>query len=59
MYKKYEKKISEILEKDPVVLDYQKQKELGSLSNQDKLQYVKYLATKTLEICDMVDKGLI
>lgn len=59
MYKKYEKKISEILEKDPVVLDYQKQKESGSLSNQDKLQYVKYLATKTLEICDMVDKGLI
>ena len=57
MYKKYEKKISEILEKDPVVLDYQKQKESGSLSNQDKLQYVKYLATKTLEICDMVDKG--
>lgn len=59
MYKNYEKKISEILEKDPVVLDYQKQKESGSLSNQDKLQYVKYLATKTLEICDMVDKGLI
>lgn len=59
MYKKYEKKISEILEKDPVVLDYQKQKESGSLSNQDKLQYVKYLATKTLEICDLVDKGLL
>ena len=59
MYKKYEKKISEILEKDPVVLDYQKQKKSGSLSNHDKLQYVKYLATKTLEICDMVDKGLI
>ena len=59
MFNKYEKKISEILEKDPVVLDYQKQKESGSLSNQDKLQYVKYLATKTLEICDMVDKGLI
>ena len=59
MYKKYEKKISEILEKDPVVLDYQKQKKSGCLSNHDKLQYVKYLATKTLEICDMVDKGLI
>ena len=44
MFNKYEKKISEILEKDPVVLDYQNKKEKGSLSNNDKIQYVKYLA---------------
>ena len=59
MFNKYEKKISEILEKDPVVLDYQNKKEKGSLSNNDKIQYVKYLATKTLEICDLVDKCLL
>ena len=59
MFNKYEKKISEILEKDPVVLDYQNKKEKGSLSNNDKIQYVKYLVAKTLEICDMVDKGLL
>ena len=42
MFNKYEKKISEILEKDPFVLDYKNKKEEGSLSNNYKIQYVKY-----------------
>ena len=59
MYKKYEEKITQFLEVDPVCVEYKKKKEKGQLTNFDKLQFVKYLSQKTLELTAMVDKGLL
>ena len=59
MYKKYEEKITQFLEVDPVCIEYEKKKEKGQLTNSDKLQFVKYLSQKTLELTAMVDKGLL
>lgn len=59
MYKKYEEKIIQFLEIDPVCIEYRKKKEKGQLTNSDKLQFVKYLSQKTLELIVMVDKGLL
>lgn len=59
MYKKYEEKITQFLEVDPVCVGYKKKKEKGQLTNSDKLQFVKYLSQKTLELTVMVDKGLL
>ena len=59
MYKKYEEKITQFLEVDPVRLEYNRKKEKGELTNSDKLQFAKYLSQKTLELTAMVDKGLL
>lgn len=59
MFTKYEKKISDFLENDSYVLDYKKKKENKELTNQDKIEYVKYLAIKTVELTTMIDQGLL
>ena len=59
MFSKYEKKISDFLENDSYVLDYKKKKENKELTNQDKIEYVKYLAIKTVELTTMIDQGLL
>ena len=59
MFTKYEKKISDFLENDSYVLDYKKKKENNELTNQDKIEYVKYLALKTVELTTMIDQGLL
>ena len=59
MFTKYEKKISDFLENDSYVLDYKKKKENKELTNQDKIEYVKYLAVKTVELTTMIDQGLL
>ncbi len=59
MFIKYEKKISDFLENDSYVLDYKKKKENKELTNQDKIEYVKYLAVKTVELTTMIDQGLL
>ena len=59
MYKKYEEKITQFLEVDPVCIEYRNKKEKDQLTNSDKLQFVKYLSQKTLELTAMVDKGLL
>ena len=59
MFTKYEKKISDFLENDSYVLDYKKKKENKELTNQDKIEYVKYLALKTVELTTMIDQGLL
>ena len=59
MFTKYEKKISDFLENDSYVLDYKKKKENKELTNQDKIEYVKYLAIKTVELITMIDQGLL
>lgn len=59
MFTKYEKKISDFLENDSYVLDYKKKKENNELTNQDKIEYVKYLVLKTVELTTMIDQGLL
>lgn len=59
MYKKYEEKISQFLEVDPVCLEYKNKKDNDQLTKKDKIQFVKYLSQKTLELTAMVDKGLL
>ena len=59
MFTKYEKKISDFLENDSYVLDYKKKKENKELTNQDKIEYVKYLAIKKIELTTMIDQGLL
>ena len=59
MFSKYEKKIFDFLENDSYVLDYKKKKENKELTNQDKIEYVKYLAIKTVELTTMIDQGLL
>lgn len=59
MYKKYEEKITQFLEVDPVFIEYKDKKEKGQLTNSDKLQFAKYLSQKTLELTAMIDKGLL
>lgn len=59
MYKKYEEKIINFLQIDPICLEYNKKKEKGQLTNSDKLQFAKYLSQKTLELTAMIDKGLL
>lgn len=59
MYKKYEEKITQFLDVDSVYIEYKEKKEKGQLTNSDKLQFVKYLSQKTLELTAMIDKGLL
>lgn len=59
MYKKYEEKISQFLEVDPVCLEYKNKKDNDQLTKKDKIQFVKYLSQKTLELTSMIDKGLL
>jgi len=59
MFTKYEKKISDFLENDSYVLDYKKKKENNELTNQYKIEYVKYLVLKTVELTTMIDQGLL
>lgn len=59
MYKKYEEKIINFLQVDPICIEYREKKEKGQLTNFDKLQFAKYLSQKTLELTAMVDKGLL
>ena len=48
--KDIQKQIEEILSSDPVVKEYQRKKENGSLTYLDKVYHVKYLAMKTSQL---------
>ena len=56
---KYENKISDLLEFDPVCVEYREKKESGNLSKSEKLDFVKYLIKKVMEYSDLIDKGLL
>ena len=59
LYKKYEEKIIQFLEVDPIYLEYKIKKDKDQLTKKDKIQFVKYLSQKTLELTSMIDKGLL
>lgn len=48
--KNIQKQIEDVLSSDPVVKEYQKKKEEGSLTYFDKIQHAKYLAMKTSQL---------
>lgn len=48
--KDIQKQIEDVLSLDPVVKEYQKKKEEGSLTYFDKIQHAKYLAMKTSQL---------